>query len=552
MRLASSSSFGSFLKQKWLFLPIGVVLLLVRAWPRLFHPQVWDEDGTRNLPGFLQNGLADLFEPLNGYLILVPKLITMSAASISFSQYPLISTLLAWVVTLAVFYFIATAPIQLRGGLLLAVSCLLVPSDPEVFGLPLYTFWWISVLLFVVVFWNDQSTDWRWRSAIIFLASLSSPVCIVVLPLMWVRALWFRRSKVEINLALLATLCAGIQLWVMHLYPGLVASRLHIHALRKIIPKLLGAYTVGNFLPRLQWVSGFLLLLLFVLAVLRDPRSHVKWGLAYLWCGAVFLTVSRAGIDFIHQVLAGPRYFFYPFIIQSWFLLQIALTESNRLLRGAAWFTLFIAVLNAFPVLDRKQDDLNWKAHLDSCQHYDRYVIPVQFDGHAASAWGFEMTKQQCVSLLSKDPFYRPTDAFGFPFRIISKAADGGLYLPKLATVGSRNVQLGNEWLGTDYGKSRFDGMVVLGSFIDSDANTGSLVADMRRGDKLLYRSGPTRGKQIVEVLGTRFPATILPAAADWVLLDFSNDLLPEEFAVKFSDKGTGWGEWSAIALKSD
>jgi hypothetical protein len=224
MRLASSSSLGSFLKQQWLILSIGVIILLARAWPRLFYPQVWDEDGTRNLPGFIQKGLADLFEPLNGYLVLVPKLITMSAASISFSQYPLISTLLAWGVTLAVFYFIATAPIQLHGGLLLAVACLLVPSDPEVFGLPLYTFWWVSILLFVVVFWNDQSTDWRLRSAVILLASLSSPVCIVVLPLMWVRALWFRRSKVEINLALLTTLCAGIQLWVMHRYAGLVAS----------------------------------------------------------------------------------------------------------------------------------------------------------------------------------------------------------------------------------------------------------------------------------------------------------------------------------------
>jgi hypothetical protein len=552
LALSSTSSSGSFLRQRWLFVSIGVILLLARAWPRLFYPQVWDEDGTRNLPGFFQNGIADIIEPLNGYLVLVPKLITLSAASISFGQYPLISTLLAWGVTLAVFYFIATAPIQLHGGLLLALACLLVPSDPEVFGLPLYTFWWVSILLFVVVFWNDQSRDWRSRSAIIVLASLSSPVCIVVLPLMWVRALWFRGSKLEIKLALLTTLCAGMQLWVMHRSAGLLESRLHIHALRKVIPKFLGAYTVGNILPQLEWVSGFLLLLLFVLAIVRDPRSRVKWGMAYLWCAAVFLTVSRAGIDFIHQVSAGPRYFFYPFIVQSWFLLQIALTESNRLLRGVAWFILFIAVLNAFPVLDRKQDDLNWKAHLDSCRHYDRYVIPVQFDGHAATAWGLEMTKQQCESLLAKDPFYRPTDALGFPFRVISKAADGGLFLPKLVTVGSRNVQAGNEWLGADFGKSRFDGMVVLGSFIDSDANTGSLVVDMKRGDKLLYRSGPMRGKQIVEVLGTRFSATNLPAATDWVLLDFSNDLLPEEFAVRFSDRGTGWGEWSAIALKSD
>ena len=162
------------------------------------------------------------------------------------------------------------------------------------------------------------------------------------------------------------------------------------------------------------------------------------------------------------------------------------------------------------------------------------------------------MTKQQCVSLLAKDPFYSSTDALGFPFRVISKAANGGSYLPKLVTVGSRNVQLGNEWLGSDFFESRFDGMVVFGSFIDSDANTGSLVVDMKRGEKLLYRSGPTGGKQIVDVLGTGFPSSTLPVAVDWVLLDFSNDLLPEEFAVKFSDRGTGWGEWSAIALKSD
>src|SRR5262249_43910363 len=110
----------------------------------------------------------------------------------------------------------------------------------------------------------------------------------------------------------------------------------------------------------------------------------------------------------------------------------------------------------------------------------------------------------------------------------------------------------GNEWLRAEFGKSRPDGMVVLGNFINSDANTGSPVVEMKRGDKLLYRSGPTWGKQMVEVLGTRFPPMTLPAATDWVLLDFSNDLLPEEFAVKFSDEGTDWGEWSAIALKSE
>src|SRR5260370_42679399 len=159
MRLASSSSLGSFLKQQWLILSIGVIILLARAWPRLFYPQVWDEDGTRNLPGFIQKGLADLFEPLNGYLVLMPKLITMSAATISFSQYPLISTLLAWGVTLAVFYYIATAPIQLHGGLLLAGCCFFVPNGPKGFWPPPFYFLWGLIFFFFVCFFDCLLVD---------------------------------------------------------------------------------------------------------------------------------------------------------------------------------------------------------------------------------------------------------------------------------------------------------------------------------------------------------------------------------------------------------
>ena len=110
---------SSSIRHPILILFIGAALLLIRAWPRLLNPEIWDEDGTKNIPGFLQNGFADIFEPVNGYLILVPKLITMLAASISISQYPLISTLIAWGVTLAAFYVIASAPLYLSGGILL-------------------------------------------------------------------------------------------------------------------------------------------------------------------------------------------------------------------------------------------------------------------------------------------------------------------------------------------------------------------------------------------------------------------------------------------------
>ena len=404
-----------------------------------------------------------------------------------------------------------------------------------------------------MAFWNDQPTNGLLRSAIIVLASLSSPVCIAVLPLLWGRAWLLRGNKAETCLVLLATICVGIQIWVLLHYPGLVVNQSRIAAVDQIIPKFLGAYAIGNILPNFQWILGIIILVMFILAVFRDPRSPVKWGLSYLWFASVFMSMNRVSIDVIHHASAGPRYFFYPFIIQSWFLLQIALTESNRVLRGGAWLILCISILNTFPVLDRKHDNLNWTMHLASCQHFDNYVIPIHFDGNAERSLSFNMTRRQCQALLAKDPFSRSVVKMpGFPLRVIGKAKIGQPLEASDVTVRFGSVQQGNGWLGTDYDKSHCGGMVVLGSYVDSDANTGSLTLKMKRGDKLRYRTGPTVGKQFIEVQGTRFPVMTVPGAQGWVLLDFSNDVLPADFFVKFSDQGTGWGEWSAVGLKAE
>ena len=50
---------------------LGFFLLLLRAWPRLFHPEVWIEDGSQNLTGFINEGVVNIFSPVGGYLVLV-------------------------------------------------------------------------------------------------------------------------------------------------------------------------------------------------------------------------------------------------------------------------------------------------------------------------------------------------------------------------------------------------------------------------------------------------------------------------------------------------
>jgi hypothetical protein len=90
--------------------------------------------------------------------------------------------------------------------------------------------------------------------------------------------------------------------------------------------------------------------------------------------------------------------------------------------------------------------------------------------------------------------------------------------------------------------------MKIYGSYINSDSDTGFIVIKADRGDRLFYRSGPVGGRQILEVLG--MPPIVMPTASEWIMLDFTSPKLPKSgFEIKLSDKGAGWGEWSAIAV---
>lgn len=90
--------------------------------------------------------------------------------------------------------------------------------------------------------------------------------------------------------------------------------------------------------------------------------------------------------------------------------------------------------------------------------------------------------------------------------------------------------------------------MVVFGSFIQADGDKGEISLQLKRGDRILYRSGPTFGKQY---LSLNFSNTeiALPVSLEWRVLDFSSKALPDSFIATFRDNGENRGEWSAIAV---
>ena len=289
-------------------------LLYLRRSAQLLHPQVWDEDGTQVIPGLLVHGWKSLFYPVNGYLIIVPKVISAVSLSISGLYYPMVSTILAWTFVAGVCVAISVSPIALRGGPLLGIFTLLIPSDPEAFGIPLYTFWWASLLLFLVTLWNPRSTGITWRLTFIILGGLSSPIIFLVTPFILLRAILLRQKRAETAILVAALLCCSAQAVAM-LHPAapLAAGLLNAHNLKQVLPKLIGGYLVGNFVrttDHLVWIATgvFLTFLLLLIPFFRTRPWYLY--LIALWCGTVYFIASRVDFSILQPRISGPRYFF--------------------------------------------------------------------------------------------------------------------------------------------------------------------------------------------------------------------------------------------------
>ncbi len=141
---------------------------------------------------------------------------------------------------------------------------------------------------------------------------------------------------------------------------------------------------------------------------------------------------------------------------------------------------------------------------------------------------------------------YKPCN---WPFEIHSqyKLLESYYFIAPVSAVITESTT----WKGTDFYKSKLPGLQVIGSWHESDADVGELLIQLNRGDRLLFRSGP-RGNQYMEIIGLESDfMTEAPYAEDWIELVFTSLVLPEKFILRIKDKGRGWGEWSAIAIRN-
>ena len=115
-------------------------------------------------------------------------------------------------------------------------------------------------------------------------------------------------------------------------------------------------------------------------------------------------------------------------------------------------------------------------------------------------------------------------------------------------SASSLNLVTGFNGRSVDVPVGSMMGMNVYSSFITSDADRGLLRIKVKNGDRLMYRTGPVSNRQWIR---TPIADAVLPFSPDWSILKFIGFPDDELHEVELEDAGDGWGEWSAIALRS-
>ncbi len=396
---------------------VAVIAIGARRWPQLISPDVWVEDGLTVVPSYVHDGWAGLFDPVNGYLIVPSKLTTFVALTLSFDHYALVSTILAIAAQAAVVVVVAVAPTVLAAPVLAALLALFLPIGSEVYGLPLFVFWWTTLLLILALFWRD-GTSLGWRVAAIVVGGLSSPFVVAAWPAFAVRAV------VDRNRGNLVALVAALALATVQ---GSIMMRLHatgaeppfeaLHHIPSLISKYFGTalYSLGQHGAGPFGAAVVIFLAGAVLAIPRERRL-VYVLLALCLAVAIFTSVARVPVDAPHPLLAGPRYFFFPLLLTGWMLIMLA-QEARR---SVALIAMIIAgayapSLAASFLYQPQEPREPWPDQVAACVAApDTYTFDIQL-GIPNRSWALTLRGDDCRKLEATAWFDRHSPEDGRP-----------------------------------------------------------------------------------------------------------------------------------------
>ena len=394
-----------------------IAVLLWRRPDQFALPFMWAEEGVI-LGEYAARGWASIVEPVVGYHILATRLVVTLALQLSFAQAPSFAVWLMAAFTCLVMLAVAFSPTHLRLRPLCALAVLLVPTDAEVFAVALYAIWWAGILLVLALLW-DRGLPWL-RAGYIVLGGLSSPLIAPVAILLAGRAV-LERTRTAAAIAGLAVVLAGLQTVTAYFnITNTGGFSFDLATAKTAVARFVGYFYFGSgWLPEFRYSRvGYVMLaaLAIMIWLRRDQLDRYFVLLVLIWSAICALTIARVPLEGLHPFAAGPRYFFYPFLLLTWAGLWIA-AVSGPIVKWSLT-ACYVAAVGMAVTYDpgvrylgftRRHDHIDWRVHAERCAAQSgKYLMPVHTVGDASVLWAGELTGAQCRALLAGSVFRAP------------------------------------------------------------------------------------------------------------------------------------------------
>lgn len=150
----------------WAIITAASTAYLLRGIRRFLHPGFWAEDGRNFFADAFNQGIASIFEPYNGYLHFIPRLVALPMSAAPLSAVPALFALSA-----AVMYLVMISPVlsdriawlipnKVARSIAYLLLCLL-PVMNEVYGSTANLIFIGGITLFLFVISDDPTTRGR-------------------------------------------------------------------------------------------------------------------------------------------------------------------------------------------------------------------------------------------------------------------------------------------------------------------------------------------------------------------------------------------------------
>ncbi len=379
----------------WCTVLASAVLLVLRKPWALHTPQLWAEDGSIFLSQDDVMGARAFFEPYNGYLHLLPRIIAWIAShTADVAWWPAIYNSLAFAVHVALFARLASRRVELPAKPWLMLAFVLVVGSGEVL-INVTNLQWVTAFYLLLQLFTARPTTTAQHLgdlAILLVVGLNGPFAILFAPLFAWRA-W--RERYLANFLALAAVgaCALVSAFLV----SRAGASLSLHAggesfrpwrALAIVGSRLFTWPVLGPAPVRSWPvwSHAIIALAFigpllVWALRRDDRRPVR---ALIVAAFVLITLActyrvRADTWENDGMANGDRYFYISRVLLAW-LVILELDATPRFVGRIARGLCLVGVLTHLPhfILPAPKD-YHWAQHCDPIRRgvpANIYILP--------------------------------------------------------------------------------------------------------------------------------------------------------------------------------